>query len=325
MSKLMKFIGRFFAIVVDLVLIFFIVFAFAIRTSSVQTYLAQKATAFLSDELKTKMHIQEVAFVFFDRLALKGVYVEDQQGEVLGDIKTLHVRLDALDLANNKITIAAVELEEGDVHIQRDSLTGDYNYWFIQDYFDTGPSTTKKEPIGLAIKTIRLTDVHFRYDDNRKSYSTYGMDWDHLDFENVNLLADNIAINGNDVSCEVKNLSTKEKSGFMLDKLSTKAVIIQKGIYLDDLKIKTPFSNVSFDKMNLKMNQLPDVYTFEDSVTFDAKILPSRVSLKDVSYFASALEGMDQMVNLSGHVTRKVKDLRVSNMDLRTGKKLCLC
>ncbi len=321
MSKLMKFIGRSFAILVDLVLILFIVFAFAIRTSTVQTYLAQKATSFLSKELKTKMHIDEIAIVFFDRIALKGLYIEDQQGEILGDIKTLHVRLDALDLANNKITIAAVELEDGDVHIQRDSLSGDYNYWFIQDYFDSGPSTTKKEPMAIDIKQIQLTKVHFRYDDNRKSYSTFGMDWDHLDFENVNLLADNIAIRGNDIACDVKNLSTKEKCGFVLEKLSTKALIVKKGIYLNELAIKTPLSEVSFERMNLVMNQLPDVYDFEDSVTFDAKINPSLVSLKDVSYFASALEGMDQMVNLSGNVTRKVKNLRISNLDLKTGDK----
>ncbi len=319
MSKLMKFIGRFFAILVDLALICIIIFAFIIRTSPVQTYLAQKATTFLSKELGTKLHIDQVAFVFIDRLALKGVYIEDQKGEVLGDIKTLHIRFDALDLAKNKISLASVDLDEGDIHIQRDSLTGDYNYWFIQDYFDSG-STTKSKPLNLDLKKVQLTNVNFRYDDNRKSYSDFGMDWNHLNFSNVNLTADNIQVRGNDVTCRVKKLSAAEECGFVLDALSTRAKIFQKGIYLSDLKIKTPHSNVKMDKMNLVMRHLRDVRTFEDSVSFDANILPSKVSMKDVSYFASALEGMDQMVDIAGAVTRKTKNLRITNLDLKTGE-----
>lgn len=317
----MKFLGRFFAILVDVILICFIVFAFIIRTSPVQTYLANQATAFLSRELGTELRIDEVAIVFFDRVALKGVYVEDEKGAVLADIKTLHVRLEALDLVKNKLTIAAVELDQGKVNLNRDSLTGDYNYWFLQDYFAGSSSSTSTKPMAIDLVDLKLTNVHFRYDDYRKSYSEFGMDWDHLDFENVNLHANNITIRGNDISCDVKNLSTKEKSGFVLSQLTTKALVVKKGIYLNDLSILTPESDVKMSRMHLIMHQLPDIYTFEDSVTFDARILPSTVSTKDISYFASALEGMEEIVKLSGNVSHKTKNLRITDLDLRVGQK----
>lgn len=317
----MKFIGRFFAIIADWSLICLIIFAFIIRTAPVQTFLAQQATSYLSKELGTTLRIDEVAIVFFDRIALKGVYVEDEKNKVLADIKTLHIRMEALDLARNKLTIAAVELDKGHIHINRDSLSGDYNYWFIQDYFSSGPSTSTSKPLDVDLNDIKLTNIHFTYDDYRKTYSTFGMDWDHLDFKNVNLFADNIKIRGNDVMCDIKNLSATEKCGFVLEKLSSKALVVGKGIYLDKLVIKTPLSDIKMEKMHLLMHQLPDVYTFEDSVTFDVKISPSIVSLKDVSYFASALEGMDQLVELSGKVTRKTKNLRIAGLDLKTGEK----
>jgi hypothetical protein len=321
MSKIMKFIGRFFSILVDVLLIALIVFAFAVRTTPFQTFLAKQATSFLSSELGTELRIDEVAIVFFDRVALKGVYVEDLAGDTLADIQTLHVKLKALDLVKNKITIASVELDQGNVHLIRDSLTADYNYWFITDYFASGPSTSDSKPMSLDLERVQLTNVHFRYDDMRKSYSDFGMDWDHLDFKNVNLIAKNIQIEGNDIACVISELNTTEKCGFVLDQLYTKARIIKKGIYLDRLAFQTPNSEVYFSKMYLKMNQLPDVYTFEDSVSFDCAILPSHVSMKDVSYFASALEGMDQMVDISGKVTRKVNNLRISDLDLSTGRR----
>ena len=59
----MKFIGRFFTIMVDVVLICIVVLAFAVRTFKFQTFLAQKATSFLSAELGTKMKVDEVAIV----------------------------------------------------------------------------------------------------------------------------------------------------------------------------------------------------------------------------------------------------------------------
>lgn len=321
MSKLMKFIGRFFAILVDLALICIIIFAFVIRTSPVQTYLAKKATTFLSKELNTKLHIEKVAFVFIDRLALEGVYIEDDKGNVLADIKTLHLKFDEVDLAQNKFSIASAELEEGDVHILRDSLTGNFNYGFIVDYFDSGEPKTKKKPIALNLEKLKLSDVNFKYDDNRKAHKDFGMDWSHLDFSNVNLTAGNIEVRGSDIICNIENLSTKEKSGFVLDNLTTHAKVTTEGIYLSELSIKTPLSDVKMDKMNLVMNHLSDMRTFEDSVSFDANILPSKVSLADVAYFAPPLKGMDQMVNISGAVTRKTKNLRVSNLNLRTGDK----
>ncbi|MFA7274684.1 MAG: translocation/assembly module TamB domain-containing protein [Crocinitomicaceae bacterium] len=320
----MKLIGRTVSILVDVLLISIIIFSFIVRTTRVQTFLAQQATAFLSKELGTKLHIDEVSLVFFDRVALQGVYVEDQSGDTLADISTLHIRLKTLDLVKNKITLSGIELEKGNVHLIRDSLTADYNYWFLTDYFASGPSTSTSEPMALELEKLQLTDVHFRYDDMRKYYSTFGMDWDHLDFKHVYLKAKNIHLVGNDVACYITDLSTTEKSGFVLDHLSTKARVVKKGIYLDKLSIHTPVSEVYMSKMYLKMHQLQDIYTFEDSVSFDANILPSRVSMKDISYFASALEGMDQIVHLSGQVTKKVDNLRISNLDLQTGKKTVL-
>jgi len=321
MSKLMKFIGRFASIFVDVLLILLIVFSFAVRTTPFQTFLAQQATAFLSEELGTKLHIEEVAIVFFDRIALKGVYVEDLFGDTLADINTLHVRLKALDLVKNKITLANIELDRGNVHLIRDSITAEYNYWFLTDYFSSGSASSSSKPMDLDLQRVQLTDIHFRYDDMRKTYSDFGMDWDHLDFKNVNLIAKNIQIRGNDIGCVISELCTTEKSGFILNQLSTKARVIKKGIYLDKLTIQTPNSEVYFSKMHLKMNQLEDLYTFEDSVNFDCSIQPSHVSMKDVSYFASVLEGMEQMVYLSGKVSRKVNNLRISDLDLQTGRK----
>ena len=83
MSKILKIIGNILAISLDWTLLFIVFLAFVIRTSSVQTFLAQKAASFLSKELNTTIEIDKVAILFFDRAALDGVIVLDQKKDTL--------------------------------------------------------------------------------------------------------------------------------------------------------------------------------------------------------------------------------------------------
>ena len=61
--------------------------------------------------------------------------------------------------------------------------------------------------------------------------------------------------------------------------------------------------------------------SFEDSVYFDARIDSSQVNMRDISLFAPTLKGMNDLVYLEADVTRKIKNLRISDLDLRFGKR----
>lgn len=321
MTKVFKIIGRILGISIEWILIALILFAFAIRTSPVQTYLAQKATAFLSKELGTTFRIDAVSIVFIDRLALDGVLVLDQQQDTLAHIKTLYVTLEELNLDKNYVRLDHAELDGGTVHINREKETGDYNFWFITDYFDSGKKKKGGEPIDLYLNSIQVSDVNFNYDDFRKGYSSFGMDYDHISLKHVHLTANNFSSINGAFSADIKNLSADERCGFQLKKFSAHMNISEEGLKLTDLSIVSPLSEIKASKFCLLLNEMEDFQSFEDSVEFDARLLTSKVSLKDVSYFANALEGMDQMVEISGVVTNKVKNLKITDLHLKTGKK----
>lgn len=321
MTKVFKIIGRFLGISLEWILIAIIVFAFVIRTSPVQTYLAQKATEFLSRELNTTIHIDNVSIVFIDRVALDGVFILDQQKDTLASIKTVYVTLDELNLDKNYIKLGQAELEKGHIHINRDKITGDYNYWFLSDYFSSGKTKSGKKPMKINLSKLQLSDINFKYDDYRKSYSTFGMDFDHIKLKHLFLTAENFTSDKGILSAKITELRAIEKSGFILSNFTADASVSSKGIKVENAKIITPLSNINLPKLHLLMNDYADIQTFVDSVTFDGELASSKVSLKDVSYFANNLEGMDQIVNVKGKVTNKIDNLKISNFDLRTGKK----
>jgi hypothetical protein len=228
MTKVLKIVGRLLGVTFEWLLITLILFAFVIRTSRVQTFLAQKAAAFLSEELGTTISIDEVAIVFIDRVALDGVLVLDQKRDTLARIETLYITLDKLDLNKKAVFLDQAVLDDGTVHLNRDSITGEYNYAFLSDYFSSDSPKRKSKPFDVKLSSIELKSVDFNYDDNRKGYHSFGMDYNHLQLKNINLAASELSIVGEEIKVNIKHLSAKERSGFDLKKLSSAVPFHQK-------------------------------------------------------------------------------------------------
>lgn len=321
MAKLLKIVGRTIGITVEWLLFLFIVFAFSIRFSAFQTYLGSLATSFFSKELKADFKIGQIDVVSFNKIILKDVFVKDQSNDTLALLKSIDVRVKNLLFAKNKIVIRSIALQKGAIEIKRDKKSGDYNYWFITDYFESGSSSTQSA-MRLAIDQLVLNSVRVTYDDNRKGYSTFGMDYDHLSCDNVNLKISNLKTVNGDFYFTINHLSAREKCGFRLKHLQSNCVILDgKGLFLNQLLIRTKRTKLYSSKFILYAKTLAALQEIEDSVVFDAVIDSSRLDLKDVAYFGTSLEGMNQIVAFSGKLSRKVKNLKVSNVDLRFGKR----
>lgn len=321
MAKLLKISARLLGGTLEWVLILLIFFAFAIRTSPVQTYLAGLATDYLSEELQTTVRIDAVDIVFIDRVDLKGVLLLDQQKDTIASLGSLLVNVSGLsELRSTAIHIDEVTLDQGVVKLNR-NRDGIYNYAFIQDYFSTGKKKTKKESPVISVDNVYLSDIRFHYDDNRKDRMTRGMDYAHLALSNIDLELENVSINKDMVSADIGHLSARDRSGFVLNDFSTSALVSSQGLFLTDLHIKTPMSDIKSKKFRLLYTGYGDFNAFVDSVAFSSDLYETTVSLKDVAYFAPTLTGMDQQISFHGNLSKKVKNLRVSDFELKTGAK----
>ena len=321
MAKVLKIIARLIGGILEWLLIALIVFAFAIRTAPVQTYFAKLATDFLSKELGTTVRIDKLDIVFVDRVDLKGVLLMDEQADTLANIHSLLVNISGISAFSGKIHIDEATLDGGVVKINRHAKTGDYNYWFLEDYFASGSTSKKSKSPLLRIDKVGIGHIRFHYDDYRKSYSKRGMDFNHLMFTDVTFQAQQIQIKDQIISSKIDFFSTKEKCGFELSEFKCFAIVTPAGLSLKKLKIKTPQSEITSNDFKFLYSGFTDYREFVDSVAFDVKFRPSLISMKDISYFAPALTGMDQQLNFTGHITRFVKNLKVENFELTTGKK----
>lgn len=319
MVKLLKILGRAVGIILEWLLVFVIAFAFLIRTSPVQTYLAQRAASYLSDELKTTVKIDKVDIVFFDQVALDGFLILDLQKDTLLAAETIFGTLDQYDLANLKFNVGKVRLKEAYGHLKRDT-SGVSNLQFIIDYFKSDSPPSGKT-FQMEIHTVELSNMRFRYDDEGREPKEFGIDFTHLDVSNVNGNFEQIAIVGPDVKAKITNFSAFEKSGLDLKNISAFASVGKNGIYMSEVDIDVNESKLIAPKFNLIYSGFDDFSHFVDSVQFDGQLTESLVSLKDVSMFAPQLEGMDEKVRISGEVSNVVNKLTITNLDLRVKNK----
>ena len=99
---------RFLKIVRNVLLILLIVGVsgyFAIQHPAVQTWLTNRATAWLSSELNTTVSVGSVDIDLWARIVLNDVYVQDLHGDSLMFIASMHVGAHQLDRQNKVLEI----------------------------------------------------------------------------------------------------------------------------------------------------------------------------------------------------------------------------
>lgn len=318
MTKLIKFSGRALGILIEWILLLSIVFAFIIRSPLVQTYLAQQAAAYLSNELQTKVTVEKVSIVFINRFAVHKLCIEDRDEDTLLFAERLLAGIESIDIAKKKFALGDVELTQPNIWIKKDTA-GVANFEFIRSYFYKPKK--KRSSVYIDLASVDLIDGTFRYDDYRKSPMDSGMDYWHLQTSHIYATIEDIKIVDRNFSGQIKHVSAKEKCGFVLKNLSSYASITSNGVQLDKLLLETPDSRIYANKFGLRSPSYYSFYSFVDRVAFDGRIDSGYLELKDITYFAPNLDGLSGKIQLAGGIKNKVPDLEFDDVRIKVGER----
>lgn len=294
---------------------------FLAQLPPVQTWAAKKAASYLSNELKTKVEVKSLYLKPFKSLVLEGLYVQDLQNDTLLSVPKLVVDISVFSpFKNRKIAINYIELQDAKFNLKKfkDSSS---NLSFIINYFDSGKSdTTKARPFDLTFNKVSIKNLDFRY----KNYLFKNIFSHQVNYEDVHLMQLNVGLVGLDIKnhlfkAQINKLSFKEKCGFVLNDLSTLAVIDSNKIVLNGLQLITPKSNLhNFFSMQFK--SFDDFDNFENKVTMEGNFKDATIASTDVAYFSSALSKMNVSIKVDGKIKGKVKNLKAKDLQIMAGK-----
>lgn len=320
-GKVMRFIGRILKYSLISIFILLIAFFIVIQTSGFQTYLGQKASAWLSDELNTEIRIDKVDIDFFNSVLLKGVYVQDLNKDTLLYGAEMICDIENFSYNDYKLDLDQIELKNMVAKVI--TYKGDTipNYQFLVDYFastDTISDTTKNN-FKVNFCNFKFTDVDLVYADRNDTIQTKAMNFSDLSIRNINGLVSDLKFEEDTILLNIQNLSLTESCGFNLENLSSIVKISPMDIKLDSLYLKTD-KTLLRGKYCMYTNGWDSYNDYVNKVNMLADLKDScYVSVEDIAYFVPELLGDEDKVFISGNVKGTVASLRGKNVDLRYG------
>lgn len=150
------------------VLIIVLVSLLLLRIPAVQSYAGKQVTKYIAAQLDTRIEIEDIDIDIYDRIHLKGVYIEDHQQDTLLTADELYIKVSALSLWNKKLAAQDIRLKNAVINLY--ALTPDENNFdFLLDQFarpgDQEPSTENSTtaPWDLDFGDLDVTSTRVAY------------------------------------------------------------------------------------------------------------------------------------------------------------------
>ena len=319
LRKVSGFIWRGVKITALVLLIFIVAAFFLLQLPSVQTYLGKKASSYLSKKLNTKIDIKAINIDFLKTINLEGVYVEDLQHDTLLYGGKIGCNIKFYSFKTKQIEFDLTELDNITCKLIYYKGHKDLNFQFIADYFSS-PNPKKNNTSSefkLGYGNLSLKNVNFIYKDYDNSYiPAYGIDFDDIEVRKISGKFSNIQVSGDSVKVKIDGLTAIEKSGIIINKLSTEATFSAQNIKADKLLLITPNSYIH-GYYEMYTDSMADYSNFIHAVDMRADFTDSTyVGLSDIALFAEELEGLHQKVHINGYIKGSIDNLSSDNLSI---------
>jgi hypothetical protein len=140
-----------------------------IQIPAVQLRLTKKAISFLEKKIGTEVGLQSIHIAFPKEIVLKGIYLEDQQGDTLLYAGRFAVDTDLWALTRSEIQLNDITLENAVAFVDRPANDSAFNFTYILDAFagdsTAVPDTLEQKQWDFSLETIHLEKIRLQFHD----------------------------------------------------------------------------------------------------------------------------------------------------------------
>ncbi len=295
----------------------------ALQFKPVQTYFAQRAAAYLSKELKTRVEVKSLYLKPFKSLVLEGFYIQDLDQDTLLYTQKLTVDINDLSLRRRRISVNTARLDQGQFYLKKYKNKSS-NLRFIINYFNTGKTDKKdRKPYDITFDKIVVNGLNFKYKNLTVNRDVRGINFADIGVSDLKVTVLDLDTKNHLAKAEIKGLSFREKSGFYLKNLSAKTTIDSNKMEFKDLLLVTP-KTIIRDYLVMKFKSFDDFNHFNDRVFMEGHFSKTRVVSTDVAYFDPELNKNYIDVKLNGVISGYVKHLQSRNLSIQSGNSTLL-
>lgn len=209
------------------------------------------------------------------------------------DLGRLNTKGKSIDLPNRKLHFENLLLNNSTVNIK---LGNDPDAKVVEKEIEKEVEVQATLPWGFRIDNIELTNNQIQFDNDNEPRLAYGLDYAHMNADDLNLQIKNLVVNDDSISAVVTKGSFKEKSGFQLDELRGELLYANTQSYLKDFYLKTPGTELKREVL-LQYASYEALAKEAEKTTVDIDVPDSYVQVKDILVFAPQLRSQPAFSN----------------------------
>ncbi|RYU77885.1 translocation/assembly module TamB domain-containing protein [Hymenobacter persicinus] len=304
----------------------------ALRIPSVQTNLAHRAAAMLTEKLGQRVIIGSVDVRPFSRVLLQGIQVLDRRGNELfsvgradADIRLFSV-FDPSHLHVGKLTLGEPRFALVTYPETPDSTNLSEFLGAVKRLLGPSDTTKKSKPFDFKIEAIGLRNGRFVLDRrNVAKAPDYGrtMDYAHMYIDSIYADASGLRLQADTIHANIAGLRAVDTpSQTRLRELTADMTYATRFWEFKDLNLRVGNSQLH-DYVRFDYQHFLNFTDFNDSVRVTASLKPSRVYSDDIAKFAPQpfLRDLKETVLISGQAKGYVRNFTTKNLDLTYGAK----
>lgn len=285
----------------------------------VQTGMARMVSAWLKDTHGVDMRIERVAIKPFGPVRLRGVLVMDLHGDTLIAVDDLRLGGLHFGYRSGQLRARLVQLDHTRFRLVKALGDSTSNLTQLLDRFGSGSTDTSSGLSLITCRQVRVNDLRFTYDDANVQRTTYGVDVDHVNVLRADIAANDFRMEGDSIVTRLEKLAVREGCGFHLERLQGTTTLSGRGLRVEEMVLRTPGTALN-GRLAFATENWRAYNDFYHQVNMRLDLDSSRVHFADIAYFATALEGVDMPMDVSGKVRGTVSELRGRGLKLRWGR-----
>jgi len=299
-----------------------LVLSFLLKQPLVQSMVARKVAAWVSEKTDNRLTIGLLDIDFFKGIEIKNLDLRDSLGIPMLRIGNMKVKPAFFRLLYGKLFIHSAYMDSVDFRLIEHK--GGSNYTFIS--FINKLSSGNNSSSGvfkLNIKELQMVNVHFQLkneNDTSPNAPRNTMNYSDINVSRASISARNFFMVNDSIGFHLDNLTAHEKSGLFLRKMKSDVVISSRVFSFRNTLLITNHSRLNLNYYMYATGW--DAYSdFVDSVRLHGVFRPTDLDLSDIGYFANVMFKMkDRAAILGGQVDGPVSRLVGKNLDLTYGK-----
>ena len=296
---------------------------FVLQNKELQHSAVDAVTESLSKQVGSKVSIDQIEWNFPNSFVLKNVYIEDRQCDTMLFMSRTKVTINLLKLLSSQISFRTIQFTGLEANLSVDS-TNTPNFGFFIDAFKPDPNDTVRVTWSMDIESAAFENCQISYKNPNKSNWIGRMNPNDLHVYDFNGFMYFRSFVKDSVNIIVEDVSFKEKSGLVVDEISSSLLANKETLSVKKFLFKMPNSELRLKELTA----FHDNYTaFKDPINklrLRFEFGETHIRPSDFSVFRPALDMITEPVEIQGAAYGLLREFQVANLLIKYGDATCL-